>query len=200
MAVPTAFSDLSTTAASNQPDGTTEAANTVDNHLRQIYAFLRSLYEGNSGGQIGFPAIQNASSNANTLDDYEEGSWTPAISFGGATTGITYTSQVGKYIKIGKEVYVSARIQLSSNGSATGAFLITGLPFTAVNSEARGCGTVGYYDGLASITGTPSVMAVNNTTTAQVRIPGATQATSLTDANFSAFADFYFTLVYEASA
>jgi hypothetical protein len=55
MAVPVAWSDISTTAASNPPDGTTEEAKTVDNHLRQVYAFLKELY--GDKGYIDLPSI-----------------------------------------------------------------------------------------------------------------------------------------------
>jgi hypothetical protein len=82
-----------------------------------------------SGAGITFPATQSASSDANTLDDYEEGTWTPTISFGGASTGITYAYQAARYIKIGRQVTVFAYVALTSKGSATGASLLNGLPF-----------------------------------------------------------------------
>lgn len=81
-------------------------------------------------GQIKFPATQNASANANTLDDYEEGTFTPVLKFGGATTGITYGVQSGVYTKVGNAVTIALQISLSSKGSATGSATITGLPFT----------------------------------------------------------------------
>jgi hypothetical protein len=61
---------------------------------------------------IQFPATQSASADANTLDDYEEGSWTPTILFGGASVGITYAVQQASYIKIGKSVFVQFRVVL----------------------------------------------------------------------------------------
>jgi hypothetical protein len=83
-----------------------------------------------SGAGITFPATQSASTNANTLDDYEEGTWTPllngAVSLGTAT-----------YIKIGKFVtcQISAyNITISSIGLGTNLFL-TGFPF-AINAYA----------------------------------------------------------------
>lgn len=88
---------------------------------------------GASAGQIKFPATQNASSNANTLDDYEEGTWTPGIAFGGGTTGITYSQQVGSYTKIGERCLINGRAVLSAKGSSTGNSAITGLPFTTQN-------------------------------------------------------------------
>ncbi len=88
------------------------------------------IISGAAAGQIVFPASQNASSNANTLDDYEEGTWTPAIAFGGASVGVTYTTQLGRYTKIGHRVFVDFEMVLSNNGSSAGAVTITGLPFT----------------------------------------------------------------------
>jgi hypothetical protein len=84
------------------------------------------------GGNIVFPGTQAASGGANTLDDYEEGTWTPGISFGGGTTGITYAanSQVGRYQKVGNSCHVQYYINFSSKGSSTGNALLTGLPFT----------------------------------------------------------------------
>lgn len=89
-----------------------------------------------SGGQIKFPATQNASSNANTLDDYEEGTFTPALAIGGGTTGITYSQQVGRYTKIGNRVWIDIVIVLTSKGALTGNLTITGLPFTSSAATA----------------------------------------------------------------
>ena len=87
-----------------------------------------------TGGQITFPATAVPSTNANTLDDYEEGSWTPALNFGGGTTGITYLERRGSYIKIGKAVHVWCSIYLTNKGSSTGDSQITGLPFVGSNT------------------------------------------------------------------
>jgi hypothetical protein len=70
------------------------------------------------------------------LADYEEGTWSPGISFGGATTGITYSNQNGYYTKIGNVVTLSCYLALTNKGSATGAAKITGLPFTSNNNLA----------------------------------------------------------------
>lgn len=86
------------------------------------------------GGNIAFPETQAASAAANVLDDYEEGTWTPAVAFGGGTTGITYSSQVGRYTKIGRKAFLLMRISLSAKGSSTGAATVTGLPFTVAST------------------------------------------------------------------
>lgn len=88
---------------------------------------------GASAGQIKFPATQNASSNANTLDDYEEGTWTPVIGGSGGTSGQTYATQVGRYIKIGKLVLCWFNTVFSNKGTITTNVQIQGLPFTALN-------------------------------------------------------------------
>jgi hypothetical protein len=86
-----------------------------------------------TGGQIAFPATQSASSDANTLDDYEEGTWTPVLTFG--TPGdlsVTYSSQAGTYTKIGRQVTVIWNITTSAftHTTASGTCNVTGLPFT----------------------------------------------------------------------
>jgi hypothetical protein len=85
---------------------------------------------GGTSGQVVFPATQNASAGANTLDDYEEGTWTPILNFSGGTTGITYSTQAGVYVKIGQLVAVQCNMILSNKGSSVGFANIAGLPFT----------------------------------------------------------------------
>jgi hypothetical protein len=56
-----------------------------------------------SGAGVSFPATQSASTDANTLDDYEEGTYTPNLTNNGT---ITYTAQYGRYTKIGRQVHI----------------------------------------------------------------------------------------------
>lgn len=102
----------------------------------------------NANGGITFPATAVASAAANVLDDYEEGTWTPAYGMIGGTPAlgaITYntTSTVGSYVKIGSRVYVNGRITVTTGAtSATGTYgVITGLPFTVSGLHSV---TVGY--------------------------------------------------------
>jgi len=57
-------------------------------------------------------------------------SWTPGISFGGGTTGITYAAQTGSYIRIGNIAFCYGAFTLSNKGSSTGNALLTGFPLT----------------------------------------------------------------------
>jgi hypothetical protein len=93
----------------------------------------------NSGAGITFPAAQNASSDANTLDDYEEGTWTPSV--GGTAT---YTAQTGQYTKIGNFVKLKfhLNILLLGTGSAT---TISGIPFAPASSDPTIIGGVVCY-------------------------------------------------------
>jgi hypothetical protein len=81
-------------------------------------------------GQLQFPATQVASADPNTLDDYEEGTWTMGIAFDNGATGVTYSSNTGRYTKIGRQVTVVGYLALTNKGSSTGNATITGLPFT----------------------------------------------------------------------
>jgi hypothetical protein len=83
-----------------------------------------------SGAGITFPATQSASSNANTLDDYEEGSWTP--NQGGGVTVVGTFSSVGLYTKVGRVVTVLGYIYGSTSLSvAANGVLTTNLPFSS---------------------------------------------------------------------
>ena len=113
---------------------------------------------GASAGQIQFPASQNPSSNANTLDDYEEGTWTPAVS-GTAT----YTTQTGIYCKIGRLVHASFYLMVNAIGTGN-TTLVSGFPFTgnATNTKA---GTVAYWTGSATALTWLGIYLLNSSTT-----------------------------------
>jgi hypothetical protein len=85
----------------------------------------------NAGTGITFPATQSASSDANTLDDYEEGTWTPSL--GGTAT---YTTQTATYTKIGRLVFVSCQFQVNLilTGSTT---TLSGLPFSGASNAGN---------------------------------------------------------------
>jgi hypothetical protein len=76
---------------------------------------------------IAFPATQVPSSDANTLDDYEEGTWTPVDSSG---AGLTFTDIVATYTKVGRQVTCQMKFFFPATANAT-AITIGGLPFAA---------------------------------------------------------------------
>jgi len=91
-----------------------------------------------SGAGITFPATQSASSNVNTLDDYEEGTWTPTQGAGLTVVG-TFSSS-GSYTKIGRLVNIYGQVQGSTSVaiSASNSVISAGLPFSVTPSNAQG--------------------------------------------------------------
>ena len=92
-----------------------------------------------NGTGLTFPATQDASSNANTLDDYEKGTWTPNV--GGSAT---YTTQQGYYTKVGQLVFAQFHLTINSIGSGT-ASQIYGLPFASKNDGSAPGIHIGYF-------------------------------------------------------
>ena len=76
-----------------------------------------------------FPATQVASSDVNTLDDYEEGTFTPTMTFG-STAQVVFYDRAGKYTKIGNMVTALIWVE-PDTPIATGSLIIGNLPFTA---------------------------------------------------------------------
>ena len=150
-------------------------------------------------GQIAFPATQNPSADANTLDDYEEGSFTPGVSFGGGATGVTYATQVGTYVKIGQFVYCQGLVTLTNNGSNTGQARLTGFPFTAA-ATAVGLVYFPSYSSLTTVTTVPFGYVESSTTTALISVAGAGASSGLTDANIGNAASLFFVACYRAAA
>lgn len=103
------------------------------------------------GGGIKFPATQVSSADANTLDDYAEGTWTPVIR-GSTTAGLfTYTSQQGIYTKIGRLVTVHVNLVVNTvTTAAVGNLEISGLPFNAGSGVNFYGPYVLYHFGIAS--------------------------------------------------
>jgi hypothetical protein len=77
----------------------------------------------NSGAWLDFDAF------------YETGTWTPTVSFGGGSTGITYSAQEGNYTRIGDTVHLAGIVQVAGLGSATGTARVSGLPYTTADSS-----------------------------------------------------------------
>ena len=88
---------------------------------------------------------------ANALDDYEEGTWTPV--FEGATTAgsYTYSTQVGKYTKIGNKVTVTVTLlNITTVSAGSGTLNISGLPFAQAGDYSVGAMYMAHFDLFAS--------------------------------------------------
>jgi hypothetical protein len=116
---------------------------------------------------INFPATQVASANANTLDDYEEGNFTPVVQ-GSTTAGAgTYSSQSGRYTKTGRLVTVEIYLAWSAH-TGSGNFQIGGLPFNS-NSSVYSGASIGLVNNIA-LSANNTIAAFNQTNTSYINI------------------------------
>jgi hypothetical protein len=155
-----------------------------------------------TGGQIAFPASQSASAGANTLDDYEEGSWTPVIGGSGGTSGQTYGAQQGIYVKVGKLVVAMFRVQLSNKGTITTDAQIQGLPFTIENVSGQWNSTALHFENTAGNLIHLFAQLNINTTTATLRQMSAasTGTTAANTADIANTTQLAGVLVYRATS
>ena len=128
-----------------------------------------------NGTGITFPATQSASSNANTLDDYEEGTWTPVDASG---AGLSFTTPEGYYVKIGRQVTAWGYLVYPSTANGSNS-VIGGFPFTAANFGSTGSGgMIGYSNESTFV----RIYAPTNGTTA---VPYTSIGGRITNATFS---------------
>jgi len=179
--------ELQTTTAG----GTATAAITIDTAQRSKFPTtigVGGATPATSGSGITFPASASPSSDANTLDDYEEGTWTPVIDSENAGTGRSTTVFSATYTKVGRSVNFQAYCSIPTLGSGgSGNWAIKGLPFTALNSGGNYFPSisVGYFNDLNAnvtfITGTPvantTYIEMRGTTAAAASISGLTFST-----------------------
>jgi hypothetical protein len=109
----------------------------LDNHvsLGSSAARFKNLYL--SGGVVFGDAGGSGTSTSNTLDSYEEGTFTPTIT--AATGTLTTVSATGAYTKVGRLVTASVDITVTTNGTGAGN-LVTTLPFTPSSLVQYGTG------------------------------------------------------------
>ena len=89
---------------------------------------------------------------ANALDDYEEGLYTPSLSFSGGGTP-TYNYQYASYVKIGNLVHVNGYLSCTSVSGTSGTVRLSGLPYATKNSSfLYQAPAIGWYSNLTGIT------------------------------------------------
>lgn len=149
---------------------------------------------------ITFPATQVSASDVNTLDDYEEGTWTPTILFGGAATGNVYSDQVGRYTKCGQAVTCTCYVRISTKGSATGGLQIGGLPFATNSTTNSYSSSAIWSNGVSSLTGSLIGLADPNSARISVyQYSASGSGTGATNTNCNNGTDFSVTFTYITS-
>ena len=153
-----------------------------------------SLADGNitfEGSGHGIHLGVTSATAANLLDDYEEGTWTPAIS------NVTTSAATGKYTKIGRHVSLHLYMAISGGTLDTTTIQITGVPFANGDHEAIGSIMYNQIDHGADY----QIMPYFNQGTSSIRIYQSKDATgwsSLATQNFSSSTSFFMSLVYES--
>ena len=143
---------------------------------------------------------------ANALDDYEEGSWTPTFRINNSETGVTYGNRAGGYIKVGKLVIVWGRLTLTNNGSSTGQASLDNLPFTVGDvvgtTSIDGGGHMTYQTNTSGIYGPIVLGAIQGTQNAQFYASTNTNGNmtvDVTQSNINDNFDCRFTLSYSVA-
>lgn len=177
---------------------------------RTAFEYLGALAAGTADpnavglplGQLSFPATQNPSSNANTLDDYEEAAFTPAFSATGCT--FSYATQSGVYTKIGRLVEFAISIKLAGAGNTLAAnpVSITGLPIAAANNTrlfavAWFASTASYVLMMAQLTAGSTSLTLKGITAASTSVFTDLNATAALHATNGT--ELTFTGVYETA-
>lgn len=123
-------------------------------------------------GQLAFPAVQNPSAGANTLDDYEEGFWVPA--WGGSTTQPTIGNGTlsGAYVKNGRIVTALVSLTFGSTTTPGSGYWSFSMPFAAASvAYLSGGGItmadsgVGYFGGATIGQNASAVIMISNSNT-----------------------------------
>lgn len=169
-------------------------------------AWLQAVYDSIDPaivGQIQFPATQVPSANLNTLDDYEEGTWTPELGGSTGTSGQTYGGRAGAYIKIGRFVHCHGYLGLSAKGTISGNVVLYGLPFTAENASVQYASlTISHFQNLATnwiwlggyLTPNEAVCVLRGMQAA------GTGASTLTTTDISNTTELFFSISYRAAS
>lgn len=131
---------------------------------------------------------------ANLLNDYETGSFTPVLYFGGVDSGSTYSTRYGHYTKVGNTVFVRLGFLINIKGGATGAAAVYGLPFAIFSAS--------YSDIISRAVGTcftaseiGAAVGLNGLTGVQIR-SGAGTFNDITDTDFANGAYFFTSFTY----
>lgn len=150
-----------------------------------------NIIQGTAAKGFNFTANTPASGmTSQLLNWYEEGSWTPVLTFNGNSVGITYSTQRGRYARVGRTVTVNFEISLSSKGSSTGEAWITGLPFSAAYLNSM---SVYLYSGFSSVYKV-GIAYISNNVIYEIAANGTSY---FTDAQFTNTSRFWATCTYQ---
>jgi len=140
-----------------------------------------NLIQGTAAKGVNFTANTPAAGmTSQLLNWYEEGNWTPVLTFGGASVGMG-GGYSGKYTRVGRLLHFVCNVQLTAKGSSTGVAAISGLPFASNITSAHSLYSQDLtYVGMLSFQTDATASSIN---LRQIAITGA--ASNLSDVNFA---------------
>jgi hypothetical protein len=181
-------------------DATVNNSGSVD-LCRFDTAGVKSVYWNRNvglGRNINMSATYNRTLGSTNIEDVINLlNWTPTLEIGGASTGITYSNQIGKYTVVGRVVNFECYISLTNKGSLTGNVAIAGLPVTSSDiTNLRASVSVGP-DGISpgSYSDISGVVLTNSTKIEIVGLVAGTR-TALTNSQLGNFSNFLITGSY----
>jgi hypothetical protein len=154
-----------------------------------------NLVIGTDGKGIDFTATPGAGT-SELLDDYEEGTWTPALTFGGAAVDMVGTF-TGTYTKIGDMVTVWGKIALTAKGLSTGSALITGLPFTVATQPSSSSDVIDPITGMANLIAGGCIFTVVSSTVVYPMFQSSTTRSQITEQFFTDSSQIAFSSTYK---
>ena len=164
-----------------------------------------NIVMGNTYGIDFSPTGDGSGTDTSELfDDYEEGTWLPTLAFGGGSTGLTYNSRSGSYVKIGSFVYCVGQLDLSAKGSSTGSAVFGGLPYTVGDhvsgSSQEGSGYLTWWQSMGTNLNYPTSFWVSESTTgATIYIGNGTAVQNLTHSDFNSSSQTRFVIQYRTA-
>jgi cytoskeletal protein CcmA (bactofilin family) len=131
-------------------------------------------------------------SRSNKLDDYEEGTWTPALNM---TSGsVSYASQLGQYTKIGSQVTLTGWIYIDGVSSPSGDLSVT-VPFLASSTNTRPSAMI-MANNTTGVTGNIGMWVNPNTATMYFQIVNNADLAALDGSNMATNTELYVTITY----
>jgi hypothetical protein len=157
-----------------------------------------------TSGALKFPATAIASADANTLSDYEEGSFSPLLYDQAGNAAPSMGATVGRYTRIGNRVFFHFQILADSiSGMTTDSqVVVRGLPFTSVNvANTEAIIGFGHADGFAITAGVyvNGIIGVNSSYIYMVQWTATTGTTDFLVSNLSANGQLKADGVYEVA-
>ena len=178
----------------------------IHNNITVTYPYIVQVYSTATDAVVDISTIKPAADgtsgrildNGTTTRVYNESrTYTPVLSFGGATTGITYTSRLGTYTRYGDVIHARGTIVVNDNGSASGGAAIS-LPTAASSVQLNGVMTC-WLTGASGLTSNVIGLVTTDGTVAALYDTGATGSVIIDENNIPNSCTISYDVTYRAA-